>query len=228
MENPILEVFQRHFPGKKFNELDDLFWNELTMTFDRSRKVINIDQNKKLLDKIETSLRQALGALDELAPIVRDELEDAYKRNAQDRLGWAPGTVIRDKFKGQSGEISTVVNARETLARLVQGLSGERRERINWSGDRKQPSAYHCAKLVLTDCDDETAQARAHETWTKVRLVEQARKAWIVFNGEAPPRVLNPASPFASFLDDLIMALGETWDPVSTHNAWRRNSQVDS
>lgn len=219
MCNPVLDVFQRHFPDVAFEEHANLFWNELTLTYDRRIQAVDVKKNRYLLSEIEKSLKNLAVNVSQLSPDIFDELERVHKLNAFDRLDWAPRSATRDRLIGKERDIEVVVSANELIRRLHVGLTGEWPLEPGGTKER-QLDAFDLARKKLDNVISENTQERKHGSWRKVVLVQRAREAWRRYKGEAPPNTLNPASEFGNFLHELIEALGENWDVQSTFNAW--------
>lgn len=226
-KEPILRVLRQHFPAERMLHIQsaELFWNEITFTHDPTVHGVHIDDQKEQLRNLEKGLRMAMRAIRALHPMVRDKLEKDHAANVESRRNNAKRLVTVDQWTFSDGRIvEKPIGAGDLLNRLHGGLLGE------WAADQQylakkapQTNAVAGARHHLSELPVETPQQRKAKSWQKVIFTNKAREVWLEFGGiEAPSRELNPESPFANFMADMIEAIGEEWKPVPTFNAWRR------
>lgn len=217
---PVLEVLRRYFPNEGMLRIRsaDLFYGELNLTQDPDMHGINHAEQRQHLRNLERGLRLASKAMTSLHWPVRHKIEEVHKANVLARKSLAPRFVTVDRLEGKH-PTSVVVQAADLLNRLHAGLLGE------WTmyGEVPQDNALKIAKDFMAQLSFESRQASRSKTWKKIIFVEKARQVWREFGAPEPPTGgLNEGSPFAKFLGDLIEAIGEDWDEVSTFKAWMR------
>jgi|AntRauTorcE11898_2_1112593.scaffolds.fasta_scaffold01171_6 hypothetical protein len=142
-----------------------------------------------------------------------DEIEDAIKRIGAGRSGITP-SVAGDLmgYFCKDGSLPEKGTEDEILRSAMMLLIFE---------PEKLLPAIDSARGELSKPDNFTFRSMARVNVKAIQTVDAAIALWDrIQNRPAPRKSLNPETPFAYYLQDMLIASGVEGDAKSTHRAW--------
>jgi len=183
----------------------------------------------KKLQKLESGLRSALAAIEEMHTDVRRSLEHQASANLRDDDPTYK-LVTFTEYEGQRVPINKFDNVQRFIEHALAAYLGQPAESQDLRTSRHKPdrSAEVAAIQALSELNmlQLNEQAGPHDTWQRIVAVERCRELWSLGTGKQPPNAYS--GPFGRFLADVITAIGKVDDwpsPESVFNAWKVKSQ---